>query len=97
MSEVLAAVGAARHRHQHSWALFACSAAHSLGALRPVAPSVPERARPSCAWAPLSPSRLLAMRCATGLQVTLKTPEGDKVVECDGDTYILDAAEEAGG
>lgn len=36
----------------------------------------------------------LGCRCV--LQVTLKTPEGDKVVEVDADTYIMDAAEEAG-
>jgi len=28
--------------------------------------------------------------------VTLKTPEGDQEIECGEDTYILDAAEEAG-
>lgn len=28
--------------------------------------------------------------------VTLDTPEGEKKIECDGDTYILDAADEAG-
>lgn len=26
-------------------------------------------------------------------QVTLKTPSGDKTIECPADTYILDAAE----
>jgi hypothetical protein len=29
-------------------------------------------------------------------KVTLKTPSGDQVIECSEDTYILDAAEEAG-
>lgn len=29
-------------------------------------------------------------------KVTLKTPSGDQVIECSDDTYILDAAEEAG-
>jgi ferredoxin len=29
-------------------------------------------------------------------KVTLKTPSGDKTIECSPDTYILDAAEEAG-
>ncbi|KAL4542219.1 hypothetical protein Ndes2526B_g09193 [Nannochloris sp. 'desiccata'] len=41
------------------------------------------------------------VRAASTLQVmafkvTLKTPSGDQVIECSGDTYILDAAEEAG-
>ena len=29
-------------------------------------------------------------------KVTLKTPEGEQEIECGDDTYILDAAEEAG-
>jgi ferredoxin len=29
-------------------------------------------------------------------QVTLITPEGSQTIECEDDTYILDAAEEAG-
>merc|ERR1712039_902691 len=28
--------------------------------------------------------------------ITLVTPDGEETLECDGDTYILDAAEEAG-
>ncbi|PNH11728.1 Ferredoxin, chloroplastic [Tetrabaena socialis] len=32
----------------------------------------------------------------SAFKVTLKTPSGEKVVECPEDTYILDAAEEAG-
>ncbi|KAK9843130.1 hypothetical protein WJX74_007431 [Apatococcus lobatus] len=27
-------------------------------------------------------------------QVTFKTPDGDQSIECDGDTYLLDAADE---
>ncbi|KAG1662439.1 hypothetical protein FOA52_004020 [Chlamydomonas sp. UWO 241] len=33
---------------------------------------------------------------AMAFKVTLKTPAGDKTIECSPDTYILDAAEEAG-
>ena len=33
---------------------------------------------------------------AMAFKVTLKTPSGDQVIECDDSTYILDAAEEAG-
>lgn len=29
-------------------------------------------------------------------KVTLKTPSGEKIIECANDKYILDAAEEAG-
>jgi ferredoxin len=29
-------------------------------------------------------------------KVTLKTPDGEKEIECDGGTYILDAGEDAG-
>ena len=29
-------------------------------------------------------------------KVTLKTPDGESTIECDGDTYILDAAGEEG-
>ena len=28
--------------------------------------------------------------------ITLQTPEGEKVIQCEDDQYILDAAEEAG-
>ncbi len=33
---------------------------------------------------------------AMAFKVTLKTPSGEQVIECDDSTYILDAAEEAG-
>merc|ERR1712130_873264 len=33
---------------------------------------------------------------AMAFKITLKTPSGEEEIECDGDTYILDAAEEAG-
>jgi len=29
-------------------------------------------------------------------KITLETPDGEQVIECDDSTYILDAAEEAG-
>ena len=32
----------------------------------------------------------------SAFKVTLKTPDGDQEIECADDTYILDAAEEAG-
>ena len=28
--------------------------------------------------------------------ITLKTPDGDRIIECDKDNYIIDAAEEQG-
>mmetsp|Transcript_19365 Transcript_19365/g.16190 ORF Transcript_19365/g.16190 Transcript_19365/m.16190 type:complete len:159 (-) Transcript_19365:18-494(-) len=35
-------------------------------------------------------------RVGAGYKITMQTPDGDKVFDCDEDTYILDAAEEAG-
>ncbi|GBF98285.1 hypothetical protein Rsub_10948 [Raphidocelis subcapitata] len=43
--------------------------------------------------APLSRSRCTK---AMAYKVTLKTPSGTQTIECADDTYILDAAEEAG-
>ena len=37
-------------------------------------------------------SRASTVRVAA-FKVTLKTPSGDKTIECPADTYILDAAE----
>ena len=39
---------------------------------------------------------MLLGRQVNAFQVTLKTPSGDETIEVDADTYILDAAEEAG-
>ncbi|BBN09030.1 ferredoxin [Marchantia polymorpha subsp. ruderalis] len=36
------------------------------------------------------------LTCSTAYTITLKTPSGEKVFECEEDTYILDAAESAG-
>ncbi|CEM17651.1 unnamed protein product [Vitrella brassicaformis CCMP3155] len=40
--------------------------------------------------------RRLPVQTELAYKVTLKTPEGDKEIECADDQYILDAAEEAG-
>ena len=45
---------------------------------------------------PLQASRTNMRVAAQAFKVTLKTPSGDQVIECDDSTYILDAAEEAG-
>ena len=43
---------------------------------------------------PLRP-RASRLKCMA-FDVTLLTPDGEKKVQCDGDTFILDAADEAG-
>mmetsp|Transcript_9438 Transcript_9438/g.32853 ORF Transcript_9438/g.32853 Transcript_9438/m.32853 type:complete len:123 (-) Transcript_9438:325-693(-) len=40
--------------------------------------------------------RTLRKSVIANYSVTLKTPSGDQVIECADDTYLLDAAEEAG-
>ncbi|EER15015.1 ferredoxin, putative [Perkinsus marinus ATCC 50983] len=42
------------------------------------------------------PSLLGHRRVGAGYKITMQTPDGDKVFDCDEDTYILDAAEDAG-
>ncbi|KAF4744217.1 hypothetical protein FOZ62_011097, partial [Perkinsus olseni] len=42
------------------------------------------------------PSMFGHRRVGAGYKITMQTPDGDKVFDCDEDTYILDAAEEAG-
>lgn len=54
---------------------------------------------PSATRAFLPASRPIRAASAFKVQafkVTLKTPEGEQEIECGEDTYILDAAEEAG-
>ncbi|KAL3696106.1 hypothetical protein R1sor_010182 [Riccia sorocarpa] len=34
--------------------------------------------------------------CMASYKITLKTPSGEETISCEDDTYILDAAEEAG-
>ena len=54
----------------------------------------------TCAVRPVTPMQRAARTnmkvSAMAFKVTLKTPSGDQVIECDDSTYILDAAEEAG-
>ena len=38
-------------------------------------------------------ARPAARMSVNAFKVTLKTPSGDKTIECSPDTYILDAAE----
>ncbi len=42
------------------------------------------------------PARGLLRMKPMAFTVTLDTPDGEKKIECDEDTYILDAADEAG-
>jgi len=46
--------------------------------------------------APVARPRVGAKMAVYAYQVTLKTPTGTQTIECGADTYILDAAEEAG-
>eukprot|EP00775_Hariotina_reticulata_P003436 gene3436-3708_t len=46
--------------------------------------------------APVSGARAARNMSVYAFKVTLKTPSGTQEIECDGETYILDAAEEAG-
>ncbi|CEM23772.1 unnamed protein product [Vitrella brassicaformis CCMP3155] len=49
-----------------------------------------------CHMQPLKSHRRLPVQTELAHKVTLKTPEGDKEIECADDQYILDAAKEAG-
>ena len=44
----------------------------------------------------LQPRRAKLVQKCTAFDVTLMTPEGEKKIQCDEDTLILDAADEAG-
>jgi ferredoxin len=56
--------------------------------------SVARAAKPFRASRAVRAASIVAM--ATTYKVTLKTPDGDQVIECNDDTYVLDAAETAG-
>jgi ferredoxin len=52
--------------------------------------------RPAKTFKALNAARVSRVMAVSAYKVTLVTPTGTETIECDGDTYILDAAEEAG-
>lgn len=68
-----------------------------LRAMKPALLGAASRPRAACVARPgfVRPSRTSKL-AVSAFKITLKTPDGVKEIECDEDTYILDAAEEAG-
>jgi ferredoxin len=52
--------------------------------------------RPTKTFKALNTARVARVMTVSAFKVTLITPAGPKEIECDGETYIIDAAEEAG-
>jgi ferredoxin len=52
--------------------------------------------RPAKTFRALNTARVSRVMAVSAYKVTLVTPTGSQTIECDGETYILDAAEEAG-
>ena len=69
----------------------ACSALHACSFRRAVPRHATLALRPR-----RQPARNVLRTRPMAFTITLDTPDGEKKIECDEDTYILDAADEAG-